>query len=494
MERRRRSKAGLLRRMRRSSRRRRRSGSSSNNSSQRKTQQRRSKKNNGWGSYKKRKEINLEMRYERLVAWARDVWEKRWPNRPYMTIWASAECSNMIAQNQIKPGRRLKGKARYDGVEELECPVIVPISDYGSRGRKMVLTATAGAYAFKFSVEDGDPFEVIYASSYFDDDVQDLTAIALVPVDRLDTWAAFEFACARAVRPRIRRRRDVYIIGGTDAFFDPTVEWDDVILPDDLKRDILDDIEAFFEEGVHIYRQLKLAPFRKLLLAGVPGTGKTMLCAALAKIALNKGRIVVYVSGSDRDGATFEKIQRAFQAVAAARYPTLLIVEELDAYLRGDDKARILNVLDGVESPNNPQGSLLLATTNYPEAIDERIAKRPGRLDRIFIVPTIQDDELAKRMLRYYMADQWQENHVEVVSQLIGQPGAFVREVALHARMLAAHERKTTVTLDLLQQSVESLTRQLKAERDFLLQRRPMGLVNQYRRPNTRGNSPFDSD
>src|SRR5512134_1931033 len=145
------------------------------------------------------------MQYERLVQWARETWEKRWPGQAYTTIWASAECSNMIAQNQIKTGRRLRGKARYDGVEVLYCPVIVPISDYGSRGKKMVLTATAGAYAFKFSIEDEDPFEVIYASSYFDDDVQDLTAVALVPSGKLETWAAFEFACARAVRPRIRR-------------------------------------------------------------------------------------------------------------------------------------------------------------------------------------------------------------------------------------------------------------------------------------------------
>jgi len=237
-----------------------------------------------------------------------------------------------------------------------------------------------------------------------------------VPEEHLETWAAFEFVCARAVRPRIRRRRDVYIIGGTDSFFDPTVDWDDVILPEDLKADLRkadlrEDMEAFFTKGVSIYRQLKLAPFRKLLLSGVPGTGKTMLCAAMAKLAISQGRIVVYVSGSDRDGASFEKIQRALQAVTAARYPVLMIVEEIDAYLQGDDKARILNVLDGVESPNNPEGALLLATTNYPEVIDERIAKRPGRLDRIFVIPTIQDVGHAEQMLRHYMADQWRDEH-----------------------------------------------------------------------------------
>ncbi|HEX2620813.1 MAG TPA: ATP-binding protein [Phototrophicaceae bacterium] len=418
------------------------------------------------------------MQYERLVEWASEIWRERWGNRKFVTIWASSECSNMIAQRQVKAGRRLRGKAIYNGMERLDCPVIVPISDYGSRGKRMVLTATSGAYAFKFTSEAGESFEVIYASSYFDDDVQDLTAVALVPAGKLDTWAAFEFSCARAVRPRIRRRRDVYIIGGTDAFFDPTVDWDDVILPEELKTQLMDDVEAFFNEGVDIYRQLKLAPFRKLLLAGVPGTGKTMLCAAMAKHAIEQKRIVVYVSGSDRDGASFEKIQRAFQAVAAARYPTLLIVEELDAYLRGDDKARILNVLDGVESPNNPQGSLLLATTNYPEAIDERISRRPGRLDRIFVIPTIQDEDQAGRMLRHYMGDHWKDEYVEVLPRMIEQPGAFVREVALQARMLAAHDRLTEINVEMLESSIDSLLYQMRADKDFLMQRRPMGLGN----------------
>lgn len=416
------------------------------------------------------------MQYERLVNWASETWQQRWPDRPYVAVWASAECSNQIAQQQIKPGRRLRGKARYEGLEQLDCSVVVPISDYGSRGRSAVLMGSAGAYAFQFSVEDGDSFEVIYASSYFDDDARDLTAIALLPEDRLDTWAAFEYACARAVRPRIRRRRDVYIIGGTDSFFDPTVSWDDVILPPDLKQGLLEDMEAFFNEGVEIYQQLKLAPFRKLLLAGVPGTGKTMLCAAMAKIAIDQGRIVVYVSGSDRDGASFEKIQRALQAVTAAHYPVLLIVEELDAYLHEDDKARVLNVLDGVESPNNPQGALLLATTNYPEVIDERIARRPGRLDRIFVIPTIEDEHHAEQMLRHYMAEQWSDEHQAVVSQLVGQPGAFVRESALHARMLAAHAHSTQVTLDFLQASVDSLLRQIRSNNEFLARRQPIGL------------------
>lgn len=422
------------------------------------------------------------MQYETLVAWAREVWAERSPDSVPVAVWASTECSSRIALDQIKVGRRLRGKARYEGWEPLDCPLITSISDYGARGSKIVLTSSTGAYLFKFSASGdaaGDEsFDVIYACTYLNGDLQNVNALALVPEDKLETWAAFEVACTRAVRPRIRRRRDVYIIGGTDAFFDPTVEWDDVILSDDLKSKLLEDMDAFFTQGVDIYRQLKLPPFRKLLLAGVPGTGKTMLCAALAKLALKQRRVVVYVSGADRDGASFDKIHRALQAVASARYPVLLIVEELDAYLQGDDKARVLNVLDGVESPNNLKGALLLATTNYPEAIDERIAKRPGRLDRIFVIPTIEDEKQAEAMLRHYMREQWRDEHRGIVGDLVQQPGAFVREVALHARMLAAHDHRTDVTLPMLETSVESLLRQMRAERDFLTQRRPISLIN----------------
>jgi SpoVK/Ycf46/Vps4 family AAA+-type ATPase len=136
-----------------------------------------------------------------------------------------------------------------------------------------------------------------------------------------------------------------------------------------------------------------------------------------------------------------------------------------------------------VESPNNPQGSLLLATTNYPEAIDERIAKRPGRVDRIFVIPTIQDEEQAEQMLRHYLSSHWKDEHLDVLPRLVDQPGAFVREVALQARMLAAHERLTEIEVEMLHQSVDSLLNQMRADKDFLAQRRPMGLGANRQRP-----------
>ncbi|GAB4441115.1 MAG: hypothetical protein Kow00120_09470 [Anaerolineae bacterium] len=417
------------------------------------------------------------LRYEEIARWAADQWQARHPGQPFVTVWAAPECANKIAHQRIKPGRRLRGKARYAGLTPLPCTAVTDISEITYWGNDATLGATSGAFRFTFEATDtGAPFEAIFVASHFEDEVRDQVAVVVLPPERLESWVAFEYLCAEKARPRIRRRRDVYIIGGTDAFFEPVVDWEDVILPPDLKADLLDDIEAFFIDGVGIYQQLRLAPFRKLLLVGLPGTGKTMLCSALAKLTIARKRVVVYVSGADVFGASFEKIHRALHIVRESRQPVLLIVEELDAYLHAEDKARVLNVLDGVESPNNPKGVLMLATTNYPEIIDERVAKRPGRVDRIFVIPPIQDEDQALQMLRRYMGPQWRDEHEAVAPRLIDRTGAFVREVALQARMLAAHAHQTEVTLEFLKSSVEALSTQVEAGDDFL-PRRPFGLV-----------------
>lgn len=414
------------------------------------------------------------MRYETLARWVQDEWEKRNPNTPSLVLWASDSCGNRLAHRRIQPERTIKGNARYVHQEQLECPEIVQISEYVIPRNKPMLGESVGAYSFQFQ-KGSQKFEVVYASTYYRDDDPNIIAIAVVPESQLETWVAFEQLCNEVVR-RPSRRQDVYIIGGTNTHFKPNVDWEDVVLHKELKDDLRLDMESFFKNGVPIYKELNLAPFRKLLLVGPPGTGKTMLCAAMANLALKKRRVVVYVSGADEDGASFHKIHHALNVVANAGYPVLLIVEEIDVYLRKEDKARILNVLDGLESPNNPKGALLLATTNYPEVIDERISKRPGRLDRIFVIPPIEDKNLAEDMLKRYMGPQWQEDHSEIIPRLIDQTGAFVREVALHARMLAAHHQKTVVTREMLDQSVDALSTQLSAG-DDLMPRRKVGFA-----------------
>src|SRR6185503_11865431 len=99
------------------------------------------------------------------------------------------------------------------------------------------------------------------------------------------------------------------------------------------------DIETFFDKAIYLYKQLNLPPFRKLLLVGPPGTGKSMLCAALARLALDRKYVVIYISSADQDGNSFDKIQYALRIVANSQHPVVLVVEELDVYLKPEDKS-----------------------------------------------------------------------------------------------------------------------------------------------------------
>jgi len=403
--------------------------------------------------------------YERLTQWASKIWHEHEPGVSSLPIWADTDCASKRAHTRLEIGQTVSGDVTYQGYQPIACPLVTEI-DFVLQNEDAAEPGWApGAYWFKFST-----FNVLYAAIYTSEHTNDDTmAIALVPPDRLNEWLAFQKVCEALVR-NLPKRQDVYVIGGTNSHFKPTIAWEDVILPEAFKTDLANDMEAFFEKGVEIYKQLNLAAFRKLLLVGPPGTGKTMLCAALARRAIERGRIVVYVSGSDFRGATFQKIHQALQIVAQSAEPVVLIVEEFDNYLTKENKAQILNVLDGMETPNNPRGALLLATTNYPEIIDRRIAKRPGRLDRILIVPPIENEELAERMLTRYMGNHWQESHRRILAKLVGQTGAFVREMSLHARMLAAHTYQPEVSFELLEQSYETLRAQLAAADDLIPQ------------------------
>jgi AAA+ superfamily predicted ATPase len=414
------------------------------------------------------------LKHEEMLLWAMREWEQRYPDQTYLPVWASEHCANNQARESINAGRRMRRGVRFKGWKMLPCPYTVPINAFYMPGRKAVLTGSVGAFEFTFT--DGNAaFPVLYVST-FTKDRYDLStmAIALVPPERIDAWAEFERLCYRAVF-KVERQEKVYILGGSEDAFEPSVQWDDVILPDTIKDELRREVETFFDKGFELYKQLNLPAFRKILLVGPPGTGKSTLCSALARIALERKCIVIYISSADKDRNSFGKIQRALNIVANTRFPCMLVVEELDVYLgKEDDKSQILNVLDGFETPNNPKGALMIATTNYPEIIDERISKRPGRIDRIVMIPPIENEDQATRMLQRYMGTNWLEDHRQVAPTLVGQTGAFVREVALYARMLAISQESGEVSVDVLRQSISSLNRQV-TQGPKLTPQRPFG-------------------
>ena len=382
---------------------------------------------------------NAPLKVDLLSQWLDENWIADRPNAQLQTLWTSEVTVNRYILDHFPADRELADDYVYLGREVYQQDLIPHVSIESSQEE---VTYQSGAWLYRFKHTETDAItEVLLLSAFTSDDFYDEDVVCLValPGDLLDVWQAFVRACKQIDRS-LKPQQKVHIIGGWTSSFSPDTEWDQIILPDDLKNSIHEDISSFFSKGVNVYKRLNLKPFRKLLFAGVPGTGKTMLCSALAKWALDQDYIVAYISSADEEGPTFRKIQRALSIVSRSDYPALVILEELDAYLHNEEKALVLNVLDGSEGQTNDHGTLLIATTNYPEAIDERVLKRPGRLDRIFIIPEMNDKADTEKMLRLYLADMWQDEHKSVAAKLVGYPGAFVREVAIYALTQVARD------------------------------------------------------
>lgn len=407
---------------------------------------------------------------ELLALWIEQEWIANHPDTAWTIVGMNSTPLELTVISQFSIEHVLAEGYRFIGRKRAPESMIPYIYQQLRQGQ---LDDSTGTYLYQFQRGD-EVVDVLVASAYYHDEWYQ-TSIACVPDAFLEVWASFKIQCDKFAYPE----DEIMIIGGHRRSFETNMRLPDIILSDVLKQDILQDVASFYDRGVAIYQRMGLNPFRKLLFAGVPGTGKTMMCNALANWALDRGYRVIYVSSSQRgmgeeDGANFWKIQHALYTASNSGKPALIILEEIDAYLKEAEKALILNVLDGSEADENPHGTLLISTTNYPEAIDERVLKRPGRLDRVYMIPPIEDAYQASAMLRHYLKDLWQEDHRQFAPELVGYPGAFVREVAVYAITQLIETDAMTLSLAQLQDSYGKLRQQIE-DRDQFIKARENG-------------------
>jgi len=383
---------------------------------------------------------------DRLIVWGREAYRARHKCRrdanALLAIHADIYPAVRRLLKQIKETTPLGKDLRLVKWEMLPKSPILPISNIASitRGKRKwaELDFTDGAYAFHFDSPNGKFTAIYFAWEHGHDRKQ--RAIALLPFGRLQEWHRFQeklSEMASAIKPS---RKKAYIVGSNyEHDFKPTATLADVILPGDLKSEIVMSIDGFFSSGVKAYSELGVPAFRKYLLYGAPGNGKSLLCQAIAADQIAKKRVVVFVSASDNFGADFNKIQSALTIARRNRFAVLIIVEEIDSYVTNPAmRAQVLDLLDGFEAPANPAGSVLVMTTNHPEMLDESIL-RFGRVDQRWEIPNIQTAEEAQLLLQRYLGDLYEsEDHAPVAKDMIGLPRVFARELAFASRMRAA--------------------------------------------------------
>ena len=159
--------------------------------------------------------------------------------------------------------------------------------------------------------------------------------------------------------------------------------WDSIILDTDVMREIRANTIEFLNKK-ECWAKYGIPQKRGILLAGEPGTGKTVICKALMAESDGVTCITANAYALSADGYITELYD-----MAEDLSPCIVFIEDIDLiglnreenhYQHGPALLSLLNVLDGVEEK---QEIITVATTNSLDALDRAITQRPSRFDRV---------------------------------------------------------------------------------------------------------------
>jgi len=145
--------------------------------------------------------------------------------------------------------------------------------------------------------------------------------------------------------------------------------------PDGPIQTVVDRAERFWKSKEK-YEALGLLHKTGILLYGPAGCGKSSAIKLLIQDLIKRGGIVLITDRPRFMPMAF----RMIRDIEKER-PIVNIIEDIDDKMREpEDSTILLAMLDGEHQTDN---ILQIATTNYPERLEERITQRPGRFDLI---------------------------------------------------------------------------------------------------------------
>ncbi|TCK05163.1 ATP-dependent zinc metalloprotease FtsH [Phorcysia thermohydrogeniphila] len=247
----------------------------------------------------------------------------------------------------------------------------------------------------------------------------------------------------------------------------PKVTFKDVAGIDEVKEEVAEIVD--FLKNPKKYQQLGGRIPKGILLAGAPGTGKTLLAKAIAGEA---NVPFLSVSGSEFVemfvGVGASRVRDLFEQ-AKKHAPCIVFIDEIDAVGRKrgagftgghDEREQTLNQLlvemDGFESS---EGIIVIAATNRPDILDPALL-RPGRFDRQIYVP-LPDVKGRLEILKIHTKDKPLADDVdlEVIARSTpGFSGADLANIVNEAALIAARKNHGKITMEDFEEAKDKVT------------------------------------
>jgi cell division protease FtsH len=240
----------------------------------------------------------------------------------------------------------------------------------------------------------------------------------------------------------------------------------DVAGIDDVKNEVMEIVDFLRNPGK--YRKLGAQIPHGILLAGQPGTGKTLLARAVAgeaqvpffSISASEFVEMIVGVGASRVRDLFDQAKQAA--------PSIIFIDELDAIGRArganstggnDEQEQTLNqILTEMDGFTGTEGVVVLAATNRPDVLDPALT-RPGRFDRRVTV-SAPDQRGRRQILAVHTRTVPLASDVDLDALAAATPGmvgADLANLVNEAALLAARRGQDRVTMADFSDSLEKI-------------------------------------
>lgn len=175
-------------------------------------------------------------------------------------------------------------------------------------------------------------------------------------------------------------------------------------------ENVSSDLEFFFN-NIERFKRNDAPGIRRILLAGEPGTGKTT--GAIKLTRKYRKHIILVITSLGALGKVFE---------SKFNHPVILITEDLESL---GNHSELLNILDGNLTQKSKHGTYVIFTSNRPKMIDPRIIKRPGRIDKVYLIDKLNKEYSDK------VANLYFEKEFTTKGMFENMTGAQIKELSI---------------------------------------------------------------